>query len=333
MAPEPVRVLVVDDEPLNVEIILEYLEDSPYVLESAADGAAAWAKLQAAPDTYDAVLLDRMLPGLDGLEVLRRIKAHPVLQGVPVILQTALAAREEVLQGLQAGAYYCLTKPFDGQLLHSVLATAVDDRLRYRRLQAESAAAGRTLGLLTDGRFRLRTLEAARDLATLLANAFPDPSRAVIGLCELLVNAVEHGNLEISYPHKSELKACAGWEREIARRLADPRYADREVEVEFRRAADAVRVRITDQGQGFDWRQYLDMAPDRVFDNHGRGIAMARLLSFDSLEYRGNGNQVEAMVRLGGDAGLEDRAEGQRIGPRGEGRGPRKRRSSLVRSR
>jgi CheY-like chemotaxis protein len=316
MAPDQARVLIVDDEPLNVEIILEYLEDSPYLLESAADGAEAWAKLEADPDGYDVVLLDRMLPQLDGLEVLRRIKAHPSLQSVPVILQTALAAREEVLQGLQAGAHYYLTKPFDGQLLHSVLATAVDDRLRYRRLQAESAAAGRTLGLLTHGRFRFRTLEAARDLATLLANAFPAPQRVVIGLSELLVNAVEHGNLEISYAHKSELKAGDAWEQEIARRLADPRYADREVEVEFRRDADALRVCITDQGQGFDWNAYLDMAPDRVFDNHGRGIAMARMLSFDRLEYRGRGNQVEATVRLGDAAGLEDRAKGR--GPRAE---------------
>lgn len=292
------RVLIVDDEPFNVEILLEYLEDSGYELDTAEDGQEAWEKLEAAPDYFDVVILDRMMPRMNGMEVLARLKAHPVMQSIPVILQTALAAEDEILEGMQAGAWYYLTKPFDEELLRSVLGTAIEDRMRYRRMQAESSAAGRSFDMMSEGRFRFRTLEAARDLATVLANACPEPARAVIGLSELFINAVEHGNLGITYDEKSALREQNRWDEEVAQRLADPRYAEREVEVHFHRDSDCIRLTITDQGDGFDWQKYQEMDPERAFDTHGRGIAMSRMLSFDALEYRGCGNEVVATVAL-----------------------------------
>jgi CheY-like chemotaxis protein/anti-sigma regulatory factor (Ser/Thr protein kinase) len=298
METQTARVLVVDDEPLNVEILLEYLEDTLYETEVAEDGVAAWSKLQAQPDHYDIVLLDRMMPGMDGMEVLRRIKDHPKLQSVPVILQTALAGKQEITEGLAAGAYYYLTKPFEEGMLLSVLRTAAEDHERYRRMQEQSAAAGRTLGLLCAGEFRLKTLAQARDLAGVLANAFPDPRRVVIGLSELLINAVEHGNLGISYADKSALKENNEWDSEVERRLADPRYSERRVTVRFGRDTESLWLRILDEGDGFDWQHYMSISPDRVFDSHGRGIAMARLVSFDAMEYRGAGNDVTVTVKL-----------------------------------
>ena len=291
------RILIVDDEPFNIEILLEYLEDTGYDLDTAEDGQAAWDKLRAAPGDYDVVILDRMMPRMNGLEVLARIKAHPELQSIPVILQTALAAQDEILEGIRAGAWYYLTKPFDEALLLSVLGTAVEDRRRYRRMQEESHAAGRTFGLMCEGRFRFQTLEAARDIATVLANACPDPGRVVIGMSELLINAVEHGNLGITYDEKTVLREENRWDEEVARRLADPRYRERWVEVHYRRTPEAVEVCITDQGEGFEWRKYMDMDAERAFDTHGRGIAMSRMISFDHLEYRGCGNEV--LVRIG----------------------------------
>jgi CheY-like chemotaxis protein/anti-sigma regulatory factor (Ser/Thr protein kinase) len=292
------RILIVDDEPLNVDILLEYLEDYGYELDTAEDGQEAWEKLEAAPDHYDVIILDRMMPRLNGLEVLERIKRHPIMQSIPVILQTAVAAKDEILEGIQAGAWYYLTKPFDQALLCSILHTAIEDRQRYRRMQEESNAAGRTFGLMCEARFRFRTLEAARDLAMVLANACPQPSKAVIGMSELLVNAVEHGNLAIGYEEKTRLREEQRWEEEIACRLRDPLYADRQVEVHYRRDPNAVEVVIVDQGEGFDWKKYLEMDPARAFDTHGRGIAMSRLISFDNIEYRGRGNEVVVRVEL-----------------------------------
>ena len=294
-------ILVVDDDPSDVDILIEYLEGQGYAIETTQDGLSAWELLEANPEHYDVVILDRMMPGLDGLEVLERIKSHPLLQSVPVILQTALAAREQVLEGLRAGAQYYLTKPFDQDMLLSVVSTAAGDRRRYRRALEGSDAATRTFGLMQEASFRFRTLGDALDLATVLANAFPEPRRAVIGLSELLVNAVEHGNLEISYLEKRRLRDENRWEQEVQRRLADPALAARAVEVSYRREPDRVRVTIRDEGAGFDWRQYLEIEPSRAFDTHGRGIALSCALSFDRVEFRGTGSEVEVSVMLAGD--------------------------------
>jgi len=290
------RVLIVDDEPFNVEILMEYLEDGDFELESAKDGQEAWEKLEANPDFYDVVILDRMMPRMNGMQVLEKIKAHAVLKSVPVILQTAMAAKKDVLEGIKAGAHYYLTKPFDEELLLTVLDTAISDRMRYRRAQIESDVNARTFGLMCEGRFFFKTLDAARDLATVLSNACPDPKRVSLGMAELLVNAVEHGNLGISYDEKSELRANQGWDKEIERRLCDPVYVDKQVEVTYQRTSDAIQITIVDQGAGFDWKKYLEIDPERAFDTHGRGIAMSRIISFDSMEYKGKGNEVQVKI-------------------------------------
>ncbi len=290
--------LLVDDEPFNLEILEEYLEEDGYRLDTAGDGVEAWEKLEADPGGYDIVILDRMMPRMDGLEVLRRMKAHAELETVPVILQTAMAAQDEINEGLAAGAFYYLTKPFDEEMLRSVVATAAEDRRRYRQMQQSIDAASRLFGMMRQAHFHFRTVDESRDLATMLANACPDPNRAVVGLLELLLNAVEHGNLGITYDEKSRLRETGSWEEEVARRQRQSPWAERVVEVEFQRDDEAISIRITDQGDGFDWRRYLDFDPERAFDSHGRGIAMSRIMSFDELAYQGKGNEVVVKVYL-----------------------------------
>jgi len=148
------------------------------------------------------------------------------------------------------------------------------------------------------GVFRFKTLEAARYLALMLANACPEPGKVVLGLTELMINAVEHGNLEISYEEKTRLFEMDCWDSEVRRRLSETPYADRQVRVEFERLRDRIQVTITDEGRGFDWRQYLDIDPARLNHQHGRGIAMSRLISFDDVEYHGPGNQVSVGILL-----------------------------------
>jgi anti-sigma regulatory factor (Ser/Thr protein kinase) len=120
----------------------------------------------------------------------------------------------------------------------------------------------------------------------------------VLGLSELMINAVEHGNLGIGYAQKSALIDQGRLADEIRERLARPEFAGRRAELEVSRDENEVRFLIRDQGAGFDWQGYLEMSPDRAFDTHGRGIAMSRIISFDRLEYRGCGNEVLAAVRL-----------------------------------
>jgi len=238
------------------------------------------------------VLLDRTMPRMDGMQLLGKMKDDEELRMVPVILQTALAHRDQILEGIRAGAYYYLTKPYDVDMLLSVVRTAIADYQGYRDLQTRVKKELDSLRLMQNGLFAFQTVEQARDLGAMLANTCPDPAATVIGLTELLINAVEHGNLGITYEDKSKLYASGGWSDEVQRRLKLPENADKYAEVAFEREEQAIRFVIRDQGTGFDWRSYLQVDPLRAFDTHGRGIAMANRLSFSHIEYRGRGNEV-----------------------------------------
>jgi len=295
------HLLVAEDDPIGLEILLENLSDAGYAVDSAEDGDTTWALLAANPERYCAILLDRMMPGIDGIEVLRRVKADAALAHIPVIMQSALDQPEEVLEGLRGGAYYYLTKPFAADTLLAIVNTAVRDFRHTQEIRDEARKAARTLIHLEHATFFFRTPDEARDIATLLANACPDGEKVALGLSELMLNAVEHGNLGITYQEKSQLIAAGGLEAEITRRLAEPTWGERRAHIEFERGSEEIRFLLRDQGAGFEWLDFLEMRPERAFDTHGRGIAMAKLLSFDSLDYRGSGNEVEATVRLNRD--------------------------------
>jgi len=286
------RVLVVDDHALDRKLLTIHLQPEGYDVETAEDGLEAWGKLQAEPQRYDVVLLDRTMPRMDGMQLLGKMKDDEELRMVPVILQTALAHRDQILEGIRAGAYYYLTKPYDVDMLLSVVRTAIADYQGYRDLQTRVKKELDSLRLMQNGLFAFQTVEQARDLGAMLANTCPDPAATVIGLTELLINAVEHGNLGITYEDKSKLYASGGWSDEVQRRLRLPENAGKYAEVAFEREDQAIRFVIRDQGTGFDWRSYLQVDPQRAFDTHGRGIAMANRLSFSHIEYRGRGNEV-----------------------------------------
>ncbi len=296
--PHPL-ILVVDDEPLNLEIIAEFLEDDAYRLEFAATGEEAWSLLEVPDSAYDLVVLDRMMPGMNGIELLKRIKADARLAHLPVIMQTAAAAPDQVREGLSAGAYYYLTKPYDPEALQTIVRAALDDARNRALLEESGRAQIQALQWLSEARFVFRTLEEAREVGIFLSGLCPVPDVAVIGLVELLVNAVEHGNLGMSYAEKTRTRQEGTWEQEIQRRLALPEYRERRAEARLERLPEALRFTISDAGAGFDWLNFLDFDPGRAFDPNGRGIAMARHMSFSLLEYQGCGNVVVACIRHG----------------------------------
>jgi CheY-like chemotaxis protein/anti-sigma regulatory factor (Ser/Thr protein kinase) len=290
--------LVVDDDENNRLIVAEFLAGLGYCLEEAENGEQAWQMLREMPERFDAVLLDRMMPGIDGIEVLRRLKSHPAASRIPVILQTAAAAPEQVLEGLRAGALYYLTKPFGPEMLQAVVRTAVRDRLTQRAVLAELERTHDTFQLIDYAKFRFCTLEEARNLAALCAYSLKDAAQTAMGLAELMINAVEHGNLGVTYTEKSQLLQAGRWREEIEARLKEPRYRNRFASLRLERHADHVEFEVSDMGQGFDWRAFLDVDPSRAMDLHGRGIAIARRACFDSVEYRGCGNVVVATKSL-----------------------------------
>jgi len=134
MADQQPIVLIVDDEPLGRDSLESLLFNQGYALEFAANGAEALAK--AAQVIPDIILLDVMMPDMDGFEVCRRLRDDPVLADVPVVLVTALDDRDSRLAGIEAGADDFVTKPFDRAELRTRVSTIT--RLnRFRRMLAE----------------------------------------------------------------------------------------------------------------------------------------------------------------------------------------------------
>jgi CheY-like chemotaxis protein/anti-sigma regulatory factor (Ser/Thr protein kinase) len=299
LAPEDTRVLVVEDNALDRKLLQLHLTSHGYSPRIVTDGVEAWEILEAAPHSVDVVLLDRTMPRMGGLELMGKMKSHRHLRMVPVIMQTSSIAKQDIIEGLRAGAYYYLTKPYDPDMLIEVVRVAATDYVQYRELQEQLRKGLKSLRLLRDARFELQTIEQARDIAAIMANTCPDPPAAVIGLTELLLNAIEHGNLGITYDEKTSLSSKEEWYAEIERRLSLPENKTKRVELRYERTDQEIRFTIRDDGTGFDWRRFFDAEPERVFDAHGRGIIIARTLSFSSIEYHGSGNEVVAVVKLG----------------------------------
>ena len=127
-------ILIVDDSPSARETLMALLSIGPYRLVEAASGAEALQKARELPP--DLILLDVMMPEMDGYEVCRRIRDDPLLAEAPIIMVTALDDRTSRLQGLTAGADDFISKPYDTLELRTRVKTIT--RLnRYRRLHAQ----------------------------------------------------------------------------------------------------------------------------------------------------------------------------------------------------
>src|SRR5436190_297915 len=127
----PARVLIVDDHEDNVELLRARLESWGYETVTARDGAEALHTIETT--LPDLVLLDIMMPKIDGIEVARRVKHNPDLPFIPIIMQTALDSTENKVEGLEAGADDYITKPIDFPELKARLRSM----LRIKRLQEE----------------------------------------------------------------------------------------------------------------------------------------------------------------------------------------------------
>src|SRR5215217_450090 len=127
-------VLIADDEPLGQETLAALLSPLAYQLIFASNGAEVLRLAAATPP--DLILLDVMMPGMDGFEVCRRLRDYAPLADVPVIMLTALDDRDSRLRGIEAGADDFISKPYDRIELRARVRTIT--RLnRYRRLVSE----------------------------------------------------------------------------------------------------------------------------------------------------------------------------------------------------
>jgi DNA-binding response OmpR family regulator len=292
-------ILAVDDESLTLQMITDLLEDADFKVVTAANGKQAMEILMADPDRFDALVIDRNMPEMGGLEVLIQVRKQARTASIPVILQTVASSPQEMQEGIEAGAFYYITKPYDNTTLLAVVRSAVDEYKQNRQFLSFITADRILLSgieLLETGRFRFSTLTEAKAVVWMISQLTEETAMATACLTELLVNAIEHGNLGIDSAGKKELLQAHNWEEEINRRLSLPQNAQKRVQVEFNVINDEVIVKIQDQGQGFDWLPWLQQEGGIENRVQGRGIIIARTMSSHTLTYEDGGRR--AIVRF-----------------------------------
>jgi CheY-like chemotaxis protein len=291
---EPPRVLFVDGDSAYCRHVQALFEPSELTVSTVTDSDEALQRMH--EQVPDLVVLDGDLPDTRGVELLCTMRGAPQLAQVPVVFRVTPGTSHERQAALTAGATFCVAKTQDRLLLQSAVRTALHSAARASRLREQRPSIA--LDLLCNGTFHFKTLNDARRLATMLSELCPHREPALLGLHELLVNAIEHGNLEISYDEKTRLCRAGTWSAEVARRLELPEYKHRVARIHARRRQRSVVFRIQDEGPGFAWSEFLGLEPQRAQDPNGRGIALARRIAFTELRYEGRGNIVTAEVRL-----------------------------------
>ena len=282
-------VLIVDDDPSLLVMLKAALTKDRYEVFAAKDGVEAQDLLKEGKTDISAIILDWAMPRLSGIDFLKWIKDEEVFEKIPVVMHTALNEPDRVKEAIDAGAYYYLPKPASAQVIHSIVRAAVSDYTARAALLKKLSESENPFRLLQEGTFRFRTIKEGEYLAVRIANACPEPEKAAL-VVEVLTNAIEHGNLGISYLEKGKLMEQGVWYQEIERRVNLPEHSSKYVHVLLQRYPEKMSVLIQDQGPGFDFMKYLNLDEARMLDNHGRGIAMAR--AYLDLRYFGNGNKV-----------------------------------------
>jgi signal transduction histidine kinase len=174
----PARILVVDDNESNRDVLTRHLKRQEYAVATADDGLLAMEKLRA--ENFDLVLLDIMMPGLDGYEVLRQIKAEPRWKRIPVIMISALGELDSVVRCIEMGAEDYLPKPFSPTLLKARVHSCLEKkRAADREAQLFSQ--------LQENYARLRELEQQRDdLTHMIVHDLRSPLSANIAGMEMV---------------------------------------------------------------------------------------------------------------------------------------------------
>jgi FixJ family two-component response regulator/anti-sigma regulatory factor (Ser/Thr protein kinase) len=289
----PHKVLLIDDEAIVRDELGGLLTDEGYRLITAADGEEGIAHFRG--ETPDMVITDVRMPRRDGLSVALTIRKEAPMTPVTVI--TGHGSEKMVLEALRAGVTDFLRKPVSFEDLSTALER-MEAALRLTRTQLAElppsvAVQERTwvYRLSND----LAAIPLFVDVLLRRAAAVGDPrttGELSLALRELLMNAIEHGNLEISYEQKSRALQTGTLARIVKKRCEQPELASRTTTVWVVRRADTLSIRIRDGGAGFDWRRLPDpTAGANLLADHGRGVLLARM-SVDELTYNHAGNEV-----------------------------------------
>jgi len=156
------KILIVDDQPSNLDILTQELEDRGYTIDTASNGTAALQKLDSSRP--DLIILDYMMPGLTGLDVLKKIRENG--NGIPVVIVTAHATIDRAVQAMKEGAYDFVTRPVDPEHLTLVVRKALERQTLKTDVEILSGEVEERYRLVVGGNVQMKQVtELARKVA------------------------------------------------------------------------------------------------------------------------------------------------------------------------
>jgi CheY-like chemotaxis protein len=292
-------ILALDDDEANLIILEKAVVSSGYEIKPFSSSEKALSYLQENPKSVNIAVIDKMMPDINGLEVLKTMKNNNALKHIPVIIQTGDVGLDQMHEGLEKGAYYYLTKPFAPETLSAILKSAENECKLFEEITSKAVSEQKKLvRLITRGEFLVRTFSEARFLAAVISHASRMEPQTARGLMELLFNAIEHGNLEIGYQKKHDCLLNNSYNQEVAGRMTNDLYKNRSVKVQIENGIAEINVTISHAGPGFNWKQY--MVPESNINlnlPNGRGIAIARKL-LGNIRYNEKGTEVYCKIEV-----------------------------------
>ena len=284
----PMKVLAADDDDMNLFILAKNLRAAGYTPIEAVDGTEAWQEITKNPSAVDIAMLDRMMPGFDGLQLSTKIRNQPETRFMPIIIQSGKVGPDVLELAYNAGADRYLIKPFsEGHMKNMVDKARADVEKHHLLLNLlENPSSMNSSPVI-----KFRAIEEGYPVAASLAQGAKDRIGVAEALSEILTNAVEHGNLRIGLENKKKLVASCTWHKEVETRMADPVLGSRYVTVQVEESGGRRIVTITDEGKGFKWQKYAEYSTDNIIELCGRGINKA-IKILGNVEFLETGNAV-----------------------------------------
>jgi signal transduction histidine kinase len=179
MSASPPTILIADDNPTNLNVLFEYLSAQGYRVLVAEDGTGAIEQTQYG--LPDLILLDVMMPGLDGFETCQKLKESPKTRDIPVIFMTAISETAYILKAFSVGGVDYITKPLQREEVLVRVRNHISIRLLQRELKAE-------IEVRQKAEEELRVINAGKDVFfSILAHDLKNPIGGLLGLSEMLV--------------------------------------------------------------------------------------------------------------------------------------------------
>jgi CheY-like chemotaxis protein/anti-sigma regulatory factor (Ser/Thr protein kinase) len=262
----------------------------------------------------DIVLVDLRMPDLDGLELCKKLKQNSKTQDAAVIIMSTITDTEIKAKGLNVGAVDFIQQSVgDVELLARIQAQLrlkrEVDKLRRKysdiceKLQ-QTLDVGNEVIDQRSIRRESKLLVCASDASDIqglvnqllfgISKRLKAKTRndLALGLHEMILNAIEHGNFGITSEEKAEALANNNYNALIEERAADPELGSRKVEIDYEFDGSKISYRIKDEGKGFDWKTRLSQEePEDLLASNGRGILISRYI-FTRIAYNDQGNEV-----------------------------------------